>query len=349
MARTTHDTKRKCPLRHVAKVAGIGLGAYALGCAFAFEFTVDTKSPVSIFAMKSSGKDKAKMATASTYDLEATDWFKEKKEAVYTPGLQGRKLHAWTFKPEGTPRPHQYAVCVHGYMGEPSETSPWAYHYAHMGFTVYVPSLRGDALDDGRFTGMGYTEKFDVNTWVKYIVARDPEAQILLSGISMGGSTCLLCAGETDIPSNVKAIVSDSAFDDSYEVMVGSTMRNTHMPRPIAKLFVDGVDVINRFVQGFSFHDINVADAVKKIDLPVLFIQGSEDEVVPAHSMEILYQADNAAGAEKLMVVGSQHAFEVIEQPDLYWNKVNTFVDRYFPAPDGPKASKATGADAPAK
>lgn len=319
--------------KKAVKGAAIGAGIYALASAIAFEFTVDTKSPVSVFAMKASGKFKKKMATPSDFTAEAAAWFQREKQEIFTTAARdGARLHAWKFEPfDSEPRPHQVVLCVHGYMGDPTEMQPWAYHFAQRGFTVVVPSLRGDALDDGRFTGMGYTESLDVHDWVEAIVKEDPDAEILLDGTSMGGTTVLLAAGDTEMPDNVKAILADSAFDSSFEEMVDSTITNTHLPRPLARALVNGVDVINRFVQGFSFKDVSVQDAVTHITLPVLFLQGSDDTVVPPDSIDVLYDACASDDKHKLMIDGAKHTFEVLTEPELYWDTVDGFVDRIFP------------------
>lgn len=327
-------------LKKTAITLGACAGAYALASAFAFQFTIDTKSPVSVFAMRNSGRFKS-METPSDFTTEAAAWFQNQKQAVYTDAPEGGMLHAWKFEPfDSTPRPHQYVLCIHGYMGNPTEMQPWAYHFAMRGFTILVPSLSGDGLHKGRYTGMTRTESIDTVAWINYIVKQDPQAQILLDGTSMGGSTVILAAGDNPMPSNVKAILCDSAFDSPYEEMIGSTERNTHLPRPLAKALVAGVDVINRMVQGFSFKDISTMDAVGRITLPILFLQGADDKVVPKDSIKHLYEACPSTDKHELVIPGAAHVFEVLTEPQRYWTTVDTFVDNHFPAPEAAKPAQ---------
>ncbi|EFA23596.1 alpha/beta hydrolase [Bifidobacterium gallicum] len=333
---TSHPAKRVTAGTIVKKAAlgvAAGAGLYALASAIAFEFTIDTKSPISIFAMKKSGRFKV-MQTPSDFTAEAAAWFHNQKHSVYTDSTDGKQLHAWKFEPfDSTPRPHQYVLCIHGYMGTPTEMQPWAYHFAMRGFTILVPWLSGEGLQHNRYTGMTYTESLDTLDWINYIIGQDPQAQILLDGTSMGGSTVILAAGDHPMPSNVKAILCDSAFDSPYEEMIGSTQRNTHLPRPIAKALVNGVDVINRMVQGFSFKDISITDAVSRITLPIQFLQGADDKVVPKDSIMHLYDACPSTDKRQLVIPGAAHVYEVLTEPELYWTTVDSFVDDYFPAP----------------
>jgi len=64
------------------------------------------------------------------------------------------------------------------------------------GYNCILPCQRAHRNRDEKFTSMGYYEKFDVISWINYIISRDPEAQIVLLGISMGSATVMLTTGE---------------------------------------------------------------------------------------------------------------------------------------------------------
>ena len=106
---------------------------------------------------------------------EAGEWFTQSKQPVTITSDDGLRLHGWLFDPDCTaPKPHLYAICMHGYTGVPEETAKWAHRYARMGFTVLVPSQRAQDLSEGRYVGMGWLERNDLLNWIDLIVSSDP-------------------------------------------------------------------------------------------------------------------------------------------------------------------------------
>lgn len=71
--------------------------------------------------------------------------------------------------------------------------------------------MRGYGNSEGNCVGWGFNERLDLVGWISWVVRRDPEAEILLHGVSMGGATVLMATGGA-LPKNVKAAVSDCAY-----------------------------------------------------------------------------------------------------------------------------------------
>ena len=42
---------------------------------------------------------------------------------------------------------------------------------------------------------MGWLDRKDVLRWIDYIIQRDPDAEIVIHGISMGAATTMMTAG----------------------------------------------------------------------------------------------------------------------------------------------------------
>ena len=43
---------------------------------------------------------------------------------------------------------------------------------------------------------MGWDDRYDIMGWIDYLVSQNPQAQIILYGVSMGGATVMDVAGE---------------------------------------------------------------------------------------------------------------------------------------------------------
>ena len=118
-----------------------------------------------------------------------------------------------------TLRGSKWAVLLHGYTGSKEAMYPIAFWYHRQGYHVLVPDLRCQGESDGDFIGMGWTDRRDVMQWInEVILARDPDAQVVLHGLSMGASCAVMVAGDPDAPACIRAVIADSAFTDAYSM-----------------------------------------------------------------------------------------------------------------------------------
>ena len=194
------------------------------------------------------------------------------------------------------------------------------------GFSVLAPDARAHGESDGNIRGMGYLEKRDIISWIHHIEQTDPLAEILLYGISMGGATVLFTSGEGDLPSSVKAVISDCAYTDVYSE-IANTVKGI-VPLPAFPL-VDSASLVCKIRGGYSFKEASCVEAVKRSTTPTLFIHGSADTFVPFSMLDELY---SSASCEKdiLVIEGATHARSATHNPEVYWGKVEEFVERYF-------------------
>ena len=124
----------------------------------------------------------------------------------YITSSDNLKLHS--YKIQNTIPSNKWAIVVHGYTSEGINMSSYAKKYYDMGFNVLIPDLRAHGLSEGDYIGMGFDDRLDIISWINNILSKNPNAEIVLHGVSMGAATVCMTSGE-DLPSNVKAIVSD--------------------------------------------------------------------------------------------------------------------------------------------
>ena len=148
-------------------------------------------------------------------------------QRAYDEWVQGRALDEWTCESEdglalwaqlypADEPTHRYVLAVHGYTVDHRDIAPAIVPFVEAGYHVLTPDERGRGNSEGDFLSMGYFEKRDVVAWAREIAARDPEAQIVLYGESMGAATVLMAAGEDDLPANVVAVVEDCGYTSAY-------------------------------------------------------------------------------------------------------------------------------------
>jgi len=246
-------------------------------------------------------------------------------------------LILWAALVPGQKGCHRWAVCVHGYHDTYESMGIIAKHYNDLGWHVLLPDQRGHGQSEGDYVGWGYDERLDLLGWCNYIVRRDPEAEILLHGVSMGAASVLMATGGA-LPRQVKAAVSDCAYTciEAEARHVLSRFQEalpTRIPLPAGLLFAALRKTALRRA-GFDLRDAAPIQAVARSKTPTFFIHGVEDDFVPAAMMGKLYQAAKCPKSF-LWMPGAGHAESVGTDQGLYWTAVFTFLGDYFPGLEG--------------
>ena len=322
-------------VRNICIATGAATTLFAAGLALSadrlFRFALDTNNPKSIFH-RASPQDADKERLLNTGEArEAGAWFSEAKQPVSITSFDGLNLHGWLFDPDCVnPLPHLYAICCHGYTGEPAEMAKWAHWFAKLGFTVLVPAQRAHELSEGRYVGMGWLEHNDLLAWIHLIVESDPDARILLHGNSMGAATVMMAAGDPRLPRNVVSAIEDSGYASVRMQFIDSARSMFHLPKLLAAMCVDAAGLVCKYRAGFDFSDASCVEQLKHTTIPMLFIHGAADTFVSPRFLDMNYGACSSLDREKLLVPDADHVMSSAVAPDVYWSKVEGFVKRTF-------------------
>ena len=221
---------------------------------------------------------------------------------------------------------------MHGYHDSYESMGAIAKHYSDMGWNVLMPDQRGHGQSEGDYVGWGFDERLDIVGWLNWVIRRDPEAEILLHGVSMGAASVLMATGGA-LPKQVKAAISDCAYT-SIEAEMRYLLRRWRkmpggMPLPAGLMF-SALRKTTLRRAGYDLRDAAPIQAVTRSKTPTLFIHGVDDDFVPASMMGKLYQAARCP-KRFLWVPGADHAASVGSNPDLYWSTVSSFVKEHLP------------------
>lgn len=218
------------------------------------------------------------------------------------------------------------AIVAHGYSGKAKDMGAYAkIYYEKLGYNVLIPDARGHGESTGNYIGFGWPERRDYVKWIEYIIEENgPQAQIVLHGVSMGGATVMMTAGE-ELPPQVKAVVADCGYSSVKAQLSYQLWRMYHLP---SFPFVQIASLITRLKAGYFFGEASALKQVRKARVPILFIHGDADKFVPYAMMDKVYQACRSP-KDKFVVHGAGHGLAYDTDKAGYIGKVSQFVARY--------------------
>lgn len=233
------------------------------------------------------------------------------------------KLHAYKVLNQNTS--NKWAIAVHGYTSGGLSMSSYARNYYDMGYNVLMPDLRSHGSSEGNYIGMGWDDRLDIIDWINTLLEDNPNAEIVLHGVSMGAATVSMVSGE-NLPSNVKAIVADCGYTSVWDEFAYQLDDLFSLPEfPI--LYVSSL--ISKIRAGYFLGEASSLEQVAKSKTPILFIHGDKDDFVPYCMMEELYNATSSE-KEMLTIKNAGHAKASKVDPETYWTTVNEFTNKYI-------------------
>ena len=226
----------------------------------------------------------------------------------------GLKLHAYYFPCDQQTK--KFVIGVHGYRSYAKpECGPYVQYYHSLGYNMLMVDDRAHAPSEGQYIGFGVLDRLDCVDWTHYLVNEYGEdIDILLHGVSMGGATVLSASGEDNLPVQVKGIISDCGYSSPWEILSYQLEHMMHLPvRPLLPL----CEKICQKKAGFNFHDVTALKQVQKAKVPILFVQGTNDQMVPEYMAHDLYEA--CASPKRLLIVkDAGHGESIAFEPDHY-------------------------------
>ena len=259
-------------------------------------------------------------------EFERPDYPAETWSLAAADGLNLSATHFAPRRERG--REHErWAIVVHGYGCTQQNSYYIAENYLQMGYHVLTPDLRASGESEGRYLTMGVRESEDIVLWARRIVREHPDARIVMHGVSMGAATVMLAAGRQDLPRELVACIEDCGYTSAYDLLALQVEDSFGVPAfPTMNL----LDWRCEEKAGFSLRDAAPIDAVRHASVPILFIHGEKDTLVPNYMMDLLYEAASAPNKKTLLIPGANHAAASQEGKALYFRTIRDFVRPYM-------------------
>ena len=215
-------------------------------------------------------------------------------------------------------------ILFHGYQGSAERDLGGAVMRCFaLERSALIVDHRGSGTSDGKVITFGVNESRDCLSWIDFTIKNiDPDAKIIITGISMGASTVMIAAG-LDLPKNVVGVLADCGYTSAKEIIQKVMVDMKLPPRllyPFAKLGA-------RLFGKFDLDERSPIESLKNARVPVLFIHGDDDRYVP-YEMSVKNFNACASSEKKLVTVhGAGHGLAYPYDIPNYLKEVREFFD----------------------
>jgi len=210
-------------------------------------------------------------------DQLPSDYGMEYDEIGFSSKEDGLNLAGWVLHPEESPK--MTVIFAHGYKGNRFEDHVSFFTMAEdlleKGYRVVMFDFRYAGDSDGDMSTVGAKEQLDLLGAIDW-ADDNYEEPIGLLGISMGASTSLLAASQSD---DVIGIVADSPFSDLEDYLKVNLPVWSELPNlPFTPLIMTLMPIISE-LDPKDASPISVLDDIAP--RPVLFIHNKGDDSIP--------------------------------------------------------------------
>ncbi len=265
-----------------------------------------------------------KASSYETANEEGKQWLLANKEAeeLSVTSFDGLKLKGLYIRNGGLGKT---MLCVHGYqMDGLSDFGMSIRFLCSTGYDILLIDNRAHGRSEGRYTGFSIPDSKDIIAWCKHLVYDLKQTQIVLYGISMGGAAVLNAAGNSELPKEVKGIVSDCAFADSFREIAHQIKRAYHLPAfPVVYLY----DFWLKIFAKYSLRDLKPKDSIRNYQGSLLVIHGGKDRLVPTENAYEIYESA-LCDKEILIVPDAAHGRSYLADREGYEEKFRKLLDK---------------------
>ncbi|MFD1707756.1 alpha/beta hydrolase [Siminovitchia sediminis] len=255
-------------------------------------------------------------------ELLPSDYEMDYRDIEFVSRDQTTKLSGWVLEPLVPVKMN--VIFAHGYKGNRYQENipflPLANNLLADGYRVIMFDFRNAGESGGDMTTVGAMEKLDLLGAIDWTTANYKEPVGLL-GISMGASTSILAAAESE---EVVAVVADSPFSDLDDYLEENMPAWTNLPNfPFTPLILTIIPLMADI-------DLEEASPVSVLDKvsprPILFIHNKGDGSIPYTESEIMAKKDPEHFSIWL-TDGEGHVKSFEQNTEEYVDRVKTFFE----------------------
>ncbi len=269
--------------------------------------------------------EKALAVDADKGWIDIVAWKNWVKEEVSITSSFGYRIKG-TYLP--LPGSQKTVIFYHGHSWSRYGSLKYVPLFRKFGFNSLIIDSRAHGASGGVTCTYGWKEKEDGKACADWVIGKTgPGTLIGLHGESLGAVCALLHAS---IDPRIAFVVADAAFSDLHEILLYRYKDSVRLP--LFPVFYLAEFFLPLVAGGFSVGKVSPVSETHKIQAPVLFIHGADDNYTPPYMSERMYKEKIKTGkAELLLVPGARHAKSLPTNPELYEKTVRKFLDSHLP------------------
>ena len=302
-------------LKTLTAAAAVGTAAYAGFSFYVFKNVFDVQ-------VSEYHPDTETIRKLNTNHSRNDAWYiKSERKDVFIESFDGLKLHATQIINHADS--HKWMLTAHGYRGYGLQNMNLLYEADAHGYNILAIDQRACGMSSGRYTGMGWSEHYDVSSWIGYLTNLDPESKICLYGSGMGAASIMNAVGDY-MPANVVCAVEEGGFSGIRELLVSVI---TDRCKINGSVFAKGIDLYAKQILHFSIYDANTRRQLMQSSTPMLFVHGEIDSAVP---VEMVYDCYYACAADKELYTVANADHDACISNEHYLETVFAFMEKHL-------------------
>lgn len=172
-------------------------------------------------------------------------------------------------------------ILLHGYPADKGDILP-TLAFLNKKYNLLLFDFRYLGQSEGRYSTAGAKETEDLRAAINFLKSRGV-SEVGVRGFSLGGAVALMTAAK--VP-EIKAIISESSYA-RLDLMANELYRIPLLKYPLAKLTL----LWTKLFLGINAREASPMESVKNLNIPILLIHSTTDEVIPFRHAELLQEA----------------------------------------------------------
>lgn len=219
-------------------------------------------------------------------------------------------------------------ILVHGIQSNYNELLDVAFEYLDNGYNTILYNQRNTGLTGGDTYTFGRYERFDLDSIVNYAKSIFPTGNLGVQGYSMGAATSAMHSKLNEKHKLVDYYILDSPYskmEDSIELGI----LDVGIPQAFVNIVSTLGDYYTERIEGFEYADVRPSEDVKEINTPVMLIHGTSDNICKPDNSQEIYDNIPHNNKELWFVEGVEHTDAFTTDPQLYMDKILSFIETY--------------------
>jgi pimeloyl-ACP methyl ester carboxylesterase len=221
------------------------------------------------------------------------------RKDIELQGSRGKLVCSWYL--EIIDKSTTCVIYCHGNSGSRIDSEEILETVLKYGMSLFCFDFSGCGMSDGDNISLGYYEKDDISTVVRYIYSIR-SINLILWGRSMGAVASILYTYSNP---HIMAMILDSPFSDFSKVADEMVSEYKIVPKFFRDYLFDATSRYIYSMMGFDIKKLVPKNFIKNCKIPTVFIHSNEDKLVKIHHSRELY--GEVKGPKCFIEINSDH------------------------------------------